>query len=122
MVKTKVEITKEDLQKIDDLKNGIGCLSKEIMYTDENNESYCVGLLSISPQRIAHEGRILKDFYVKVSLSLAGYEDEPEIKSLSGLEYVTKSEYLDKSLMMKHSLVNPREGEEVEVEIIKLDC
>lgn len=81
MVKTKVEITKEDLQKIDDLKNGIGCLSKEIMYTDE-----------------------------------------PEIKSLSGLEYVTKSEYLDKSLMMKHSLVNPREGEEVEVEIIKLDC
>lgn len=120
MLKANIVLNERDLLDIEKVKNCELFLVKEIMFND-GEEEYCIGDLSINPQRVTDGVKVLKNKYLSVSIKLAGYPDQLHIRNLCKVEYLIEPKDLDKLLYGEHMVVNPRTGDRIIIEILKVE-
>lgn len=117
---TNIEVFFDDLdmEVLEKVKQRKATLFKEFNYYDEN-EVVLPGAITVVPQRVVHDGRVLDKMYLLVKIMIFGYEDMVQSRYLGVTEYVIAPESLEQLLLGSHMLVNQINGDRVLIEVSK---
>lgn len=118
MIKVDIVLDTKELTTLEEVKSCNELLFKEFKFNDSNGEEL-YGAISVSPQRVATGGSLLKDKFLLVKVCLFGYEGMIHTRYLGVTEYVIESKNLEGVLFGQHMIVNQISGDRVLINVTK---
>lgn len=118
MIKVDVVLDTKEIASLEGAKACNELLFKEFNFNNSNGEEL-YGVISVTPQRVATRGSLLKGNFLLVKVCLFGYEDMIHTRYLGVTEYVIESKNLEKVLFGEHIIVNQISGDRVLINVTK---
>ncbi|MDA1675013.1 MULTISPECIES: hypothetical protein [Bacillus cereus group] len=113
-----MKLTKEELQNLEQTKEGKGFFFKEIT-AEEDGESCTIGILSVSRTSLVNQDLKVETGFFKVELSLGQNHSHPIIVKTLTQVYTVVKEEVDNVVFGEHILINTVNGMRIKVFIQK---
>lgn len=119
MSKIKVIFNESDMEMLDEAKEHKNFLYKDFEYTDSKG-NVIPGDITINPQKVISDGKVLKDKFLKVNLRIYSYDNMIHSHYLGVSDYIVEPKNVEKLLFGEHIIVNQIDGERVIISVSQI--